>query len=319
MPFFGQVHSYNPDTDIPDLSGKTILVTGGNNGLGKESIKQLAKHNPGKLYMGARSLSKADAAIAEIKSLVPSAEIHILEIDLGSFASIKAAAEKFIAENEYLHILINNAGVFASPPGLTEDGYEVQFGTNYMGSALLTRLLLPLLEATATATATATAPGRDNDVRIINISSEIHRYAPKPGLLLNQLKTPLHDLNTIARYGQSKLANIYFTQSYATRYPHIKSVSLHPGLVKTDIGGGMPANPILGFVFGLITRFTAVDVPTGTLTQLWAVTAESAEVRNGAYYVPWFKEVERKGVLGDEELREELWGWTEREFEERGL
>lgn len=315
MLFFGGP-SYNPDRDIPSLSDKTILVTGGNNGLGKECIKQLAKHSPAKLYMGARSLTKAQEAISEIKSAVPLAQIHILEIDLASFSSIKAAAAQFLSENEHLDILINNAGAFGSPPGLTEDGYEVQFGTNYMGSALLTRLLLPLLEATARTP--GSGPATDRDVRIINISSEIYRAAPKGGVLLDRVTSPLADLSTVARYGQSKLANIYFTQSYASRYPHIKSVALHPGLVKTNIGGGMTTNPILGFVFGLFTRVAAVDIPTGALNQLWASTANSQDVKSGAYYVPFFKEVSRTGSLGDERMAEELWLWTEREFAERG-
>ncbi|KAL3478342.1 hypothetical protein BJX99DRAFT_224653 [Aspergillus californicus] len=317
MPFFGPRHSYNSEKDIPNLSDKTILVTGGNNGLGKETIKQLAKHSPAKLYMGARSPKKAQDAIAEIKSAVPSAEIHILEIDLASFSSIKAAATKFLAENDHLDVLVNNAGVFASPPGLTEDGYEIQFGTNYMGSALLTRLLLPILEATAKTP--GPSPGTYRDVRIVNISSEIYRFAPKGGVLLDRVKSPLTELSTVARYGQSKLANIYFTQSYASRYPHIKSVALHPSLVKTDIGTEMSANPILGFIFGLFTKVAGVDIPTGALNQLWASTADSKDVKSGAYYVPFFKEVKQTGVLGDEKLAEELWLWTEKEFAEAGF
>ncbi|KAL2823276.1 hypothetical protein BDW59DRAFT_180743 [Aspergillus cavernicola] len=308
---FGKSPSYNPEKDIPDLLGKTILVTGGNNGLGKESVKQLVKHHPTKIYMGARSIKKAEEAIQDIQREVPSAQILFLEIDLASFSSIKTAADAFVSDNERLDILINNAGVFASPPGLTKDGYEIQFGTNYMGSALFTRLLLPVLETTAR------IPG--NDVRIVNISSEIYRSAPTGGILLDQVKTPMEKIGTMARYGQSKLANIYFTKSYAKRYPHIKSVALHPGLVQTNIRGDMSANQILSFIFGLVTRVAAVDIPTGTLNQLWASTANTEEVKSGAYYIPFFKEVNKPGVLSDEARAEELWEWTEREFEQHGF
>ncbi|KAJ5815627.1 hypothetical protein N7474_007404 [Penicillium riverlandense] len=308
---FRRNHTFSPDNDIPDLEGKVILVTGGNNGLGKETIKQFAKHNPAKIYMGARNKGKAHAAIAEIKEQVPSANIIYLEIDLASFSSIKKAAASFLAENDYLHILVNNAGIFAASPGLTEDGYEIQFGTNHMGPALLTKLLLPVLEKTASVAG--------SDVRIVNVSSEIYTMAPKGGLLLSRDKTPLMDISTVARYGQSKLANIYFTKSYAKRYPTIKSVALHPGLVRTNIGGGLNSNPILSFIFGLVSRVASVDVPTGALNQLWASTAQTEMVQSGAYYIPFFKEVNRRDNMSDDTKMEELWVWTERELEAHGF
>ncbi|EED21280.1 short-chain dehydrogenase, putative [Talaromyces stipitatus ATCC 10500] len=303
--------TYNPDKDIPDLESKVILVTGGNNGLGKETVKELAKHNPTKIYMGARSKAKASAAIAELKEQVPSANIIYLEINLASFSSIKRAAATFLAENDRLHILVNNAGVFATPPGLTEDGYEVQFGTNYMGPALFTKLLLPILEKTASIS--------EGNVRIINISSEIYKLAPKGGLLLAQDKTPLTEISTVARYGQCKLANIYFTKSYAKRYPAIKSVALHPGLVQTNIGGEMKGFSIMSLIFGLLNRVSSVDVATGALNQLWASTFDAEKVNSGAYYIPFFKESNRRDITKDEKKMEELWEWTEKEFKEHGL
>ncbi|KAB8229922.1 uncharacterized protein BDW43DRAFT_321786 [Aspergillus alliaceus] len=303
--------TYNPDKDIPDLEGKVILVTGGNNGLGKETVKQLAKHNPTKIYMGARSKAKASAAIAELKEQVPSANIIYLEIDLASFSSIKRAAATFLAENDRLHILVNNAGVFATPPGLTEDGYEIQFGTNYLGPALFTKLLLPILENTTSIS--------EGDVRIINISSEIYKLAPKGGLLLAQDKTPLTEISTMARYGQSKLANIYFTKSYAKRYPAIKSVALHPGLVRTNIGGEVKGFSIMSLIFALLNRVSSVDVATGALNQLWASTFDAEKVNSGAYYIPFFQESNRRDITRDEKKMEELWEWTEKEFKEHGL
>ncbi|KAJ6149622.1 Short-chain dehydrogenase/reductase SDR [Penicillium samsonianum] len=306
---FGTSHSFDPRKDIPSLSGRVILVTGGNNGLGKETIKQLAMHNP-KIYMGGRNAGRAEEAILDIKRELPSADIAFLEMDLASFASIKHAAESFLSTNDRLDILINNAGVFASPPGLTEDGYEVQFGTNYMGSALLTRLLLPILTKTA---------GTGADVRVVNISSEIYRNAPKAGLLLNQVKTPLTEISTVARYAHSKLANIYNAKSLAQHFTNIKSVALHPGLVRTNIGGGMTANRILSFIFQLVTSVASVDVSTGALNQVWASAADPAEVKSGAYYIPFFKEVKRIGIESDMEKAEELWRWTEQEFKEHGF
>lgn len=305
----GSNDSFNPTTDIPDLSEKVILVTGGNRGLGKETIKQLAKHNPKKIYMGSRNILKAQQAILDITAETPSARIEVLEIDMASFTSIEAAATKIISENTLLDILINNAGIFALPPDLTKDGYEIQFGTNYMGPALLTRLLLPILEETAS------MPKRS--VRIVNVSSDLYAAAPKRGLRLGQMKTSLGKLWTIARYGQSKLANIYFTRSCAARYPDILSVAVHPGIVRTDGMDGVTSS-ILAFPLRLVMKVASVDVSTGALNQLWACTDGSWEVESGAYYVPLCKEANRSGILGGRQA-EELWQWTEREFRAHGF
>lgn len=230
--------------------------------------------------MGARSVQKTEEAILDIKKEVPSAHIVFLEMDLASLSNLRQTLS--CLKTTVSISSSNNARVFATPPGLTTDGYEIQFGTNYMGPALLTRLLLPVLDKTASTILRS-------DVRIVNVNSEMYRWPPKGGLLLSQIKTTLTEINTTTRYAQSKLANIYFAKSYAKRYPHIKSVALHPGLVQTNIGGGMVANPILPFIFNqILTRAASVDVPTGALNQIWASSAHSDEVKSGAYYIPFF-------------------------------
>lgn len=137
--------------------------------------------------MGARSQSKAEAAIQEINATLPAESrslIKFLECDLTSFDSIKTAAKQFLAENDRLDILINNAGVMACPESLTKDGFEIQIGTNHFGHALLTKLLLPTLQETA-----KTAP--KGSVRIVNLSSAAEAFAPKPdGIKLDHVKTP---------------------------------------------------------------------------------------------------------------------------------
>lgn len=112
--FLNPVHDdykYDPDKHIPDLSSKVIIVTGGNNGIGKAAVTELAKHNPKRLYMTARSRSKYDTAMKDVLAAVPTAKVDFLELDLASFASIKHAADEVIANNDRLDILINNAGV----------------------------------------------------------------------------------------------------------------------------------------------------------------------------------------------------------------
>lgn len=175
--------SFNPEKDIPSLDGKVILITGGsscrhsatphsvltltgNTGLGKETVLQLAKHNPKEIFLAARTQSKAEAAIAEIKGAVPNANITYLPLDLASLPSVKKAADEFKSRSDQLDILINNAGIMATPYEKTKEGYEIQFGTNHVGHAMFTKLLLPTLLKTAE------QPGAD--VRVVNVSSAGH-------------------------------------------------------------------------------------------------------------------------------------------------
>jgi NAD(P)-dependent dehydrogenase (short-subunit alcohol dehydrogenase family) len=185
---------FNPDTDIPALTGKVILVTGGTNGLGKESILQLAKHEPAEIWMGARNAEKVQTAINDIQESVPkSVSIKFLHIDLGSFASISEAATVFKKHSLRLDILMLNAGIMITPAGLTEDGYEIQFGTNHMGHALLTKLLLPILSSTAALP--------DSNVRVVVLSSEAYTMAPSEGIAWETLKIQANSITTRARYG----------------------------------------------------------------------------------------------------------------------
>jgi len=298
--------SFVPGKDIPDLSGKVLLVTGGNSGLGRESILQLAQHNPHQIIMASRSQVKAEAAISEIEAAVPGAKIAFLPVDLASFDSIKKAAQAVTQQYDRLDVLINNAGLMGVPPGLTQDGYEAHFGSNHMGPALLTKLLLPLM--------VKTSQEPNSDVRIVQLSSGGYQWSPAGGFLFDQLKTPMEKLSARARYGQSKLANIYFSKTLAKQYPGIKCVSLHPGVVNT----GIVANTrnsywYFSWIIDMIVQLFFTDVSKGALGQLWAAVGKSDEVKSGAYYEPLKKEVSNK-VLEDEELAKKLWDWQENEF-----
>lgn len=305
--------TFNPDKDIPDLSGKVILVTGGNIGLGMETVLQLSKHNPAHIFLAARTESKALAAIEEIRKAVPdAAPITFLSLDLSSFDSIKKAVVDFHAQSDQLHILINNAGIMAVPPGKTKDGYEIQFGTNHVGHALLTKLLLPTLKKTAVAT---TPP---QDVRIITVASKAEGWGPFPSPSeFDKFKTDMASISTFARYGVSKAANILYANALSRRHPEIRSISLHPGSVNTNISSGIAASwPILKpllRVSGFLGDVFATPVSTGAKNQLWA--AVSPDAKSGEFYHPIGVTEKGSKVVYDQGLEEEIWKWTEQELE----
>ncbi|KAK0106789.1 hypothetical protein ONS95_003514 [Cadophora gregata] len=301
------VVSFNAETDIPALDGKIILVTGGNVGLGKQTILQLSKHNPKRIYLAARTESKAEAAIKEIQSLVPSAPITYIHCDLTSLTSVQQCAREFTSKEERLDLLFLNAGIMATPPGTTAEGYEIQFGTNHIGHALLTKLLLPTLVKTAA------APG--SDVRVISLSSVGHLYAPWSGLSFPDLKTDMRGSTTWCRYAQSKLANILFARGLQKRVGEkgIKAVAVHPGVVDTELyrstfSGYGP----LGRLLDKGKRFVYTGVEKGALNQLWAGVGK--DVEGGEYYTPVGVSGQGSKWSVDEGLADALWEWTEKEL-----
>jgi len=271
-------------------------------------VLQLAKHNA-HVYLAARTPSKAESAIAAVKKEVPEANITFLQLDLASLESVKKAADTFNASSPRLDILMNNAGVMAMAPGTTQEGYEIQFGTNHVGHALLTSKLLPTLRKTA--------EEPNSDVRIINLTSAGHLLAPKGGLVLADASGPMADYNTWTRYGQSKLANILFTKDLAERYPSIKSTAVHPGAVDTGLSGEFAkSHPWLAYPIKLIKAVTTNNVQEGAKGQLWCATSKDA--KSGAYYTPVGKEDGGSGYTQDKKLRGELAKWTEAELAKHG-
>lgn len=258
--------------------------------------------------MGARTASKAEAAIADIKKEVPNANITFLELDLASLESVKKAANTFNASSNRLDVLMNNAGVMALPASITKDGYEIQFGTNHVGHALLTKLLMPTLQRTA---------ADKGDVRIVNVSSAGHGLPPKGGLVLKEATTDMSSYSTWVRYGQSKLANVLFTRELARRYPTIKSTALHPGGIDTGLSlGFQKSHPWLAFMLRPALLFLKTP-QEGALTQLFAAT--SPDVKSGQYYVPTAVENSGSKYSQDQKLAEELWEWTESELAKNGF
>lgn len=303
---------FDVSRDMPNLSSKVIIVTGGNAGVGKECVLRLAERHPRRLYLSARSQSKFDTALKDIQSKVPGAKVEFLELDLASLPSVKRAAEKIIAENDRVDVLMNNAGIMGAPHGFTADGYEAHFGTNHMGHALLTKLLLPLMERTAA------QPG--SDVRLVAVSSTGHSMAPSKGVDFEVVKTAGGDVHPFTLYGISKLANILHAREVAKQYPQILAVSIHPGRVGTalldqymETGTLMvKVQKLYDFIFGTMTP------ETGALNQLWAVAGKRQDIENGAYYTPIGYKGRVSSKAKDDKLADKLWRWQEDEFRRLG-
>ena len=303
--------SFKPMEGIPSLEDKVILVTGGNIGLGKETILQLAKHNPGNIFMASRKESKARDAIKSINAeLSMQANIEYLPLDLSSLKSVQAAAQHVNASSERLDILILNAGVMAIPATKSESGHDIQLGTNHIGHFTLTKLLLPLLEKTAA------KPG--SDVRIVSLASEAYQTSPSIDTIVSKEK--LEKTGNWTRYGASKASNILFAAEMARRYPAFKTVSLHPGMIKRDLWKPNSEHKSLaGFFIGFGEMF-GKSVQEGALNQLWcAVGAKRDELENGGYYTPVGKLKSGNKWANDRAAGKKLWDWTDEQVRGVGL
>lgn len=293
---------------IPDLTGKVVIVTGASTGIGKETAKALLAHGA-KVYIAARNQASAEVAIRQLKQETGN-EAIFLKLDLGDLKAIKVSAEKFMSKETQLHILINNAGVMVPPTELvTVDGYDLQFGTNVLGHYYFTKLLLPIL----TSTAKATSEGK---VRVVNVSSCAHLFGQ---LDFNTFKDgPARKKCTRAGlYNQSKFGNIVFALELAKRYGDqgIVSTALNPGTIKSELHRHYESQlPSIARLFS--NMVVMYDTPQGALTQLYAATSPEATSLNGKYLVPWARVKSARQDTQDAELGKALWDWLEEQVKD---
>ena len=258
--------------DIPPQNGKLAVVTGATGGLGYETALALARAGADVLVTG-RNAEKGRVAIEQIKRAVPSAKVRFAMLDLASLASIRAFAASLLANGRPLDLLINNAGVMDLPTRrLTEDGFELQFGTNHLCHFALTALLLPLLRK-------AQAP------RVVNVSSLAHRGGKIDfGNLQAERK-----YNSWAAYQQSKLANLLFTFELQRRSDAfgwgLMSNAAHPGYARTElIPNGPGTGGLKGIGMKVLGSFMSQSAAAGALPTLFAAT--SPEAAPNGYYGP---------------------------------
>ena len=260
--------------DIPDLTGKVVIITGANSGLGLASSKMLAAKGA-TVVMACRSLQKGEQAKAEVLQQAPDAQLDLMQLDNADLASVRAFADAFKAKYDRLDILLNNAGVMAIPRQETANGFEMQLGVNHLGHFALTGLLLDRLIAT---------PG----ARVHNTSSS----AAFNGAIHFDDLMGEKNYGRWTAYGQSKLANVFFANELNQRLQEAGhdtiSNSSHPGLVMTNLQTNSleqsGSSLLERTLYRLLGPLLAQDVRMGVLPQLYAATAPDA--KGGVFYGP---------------------------------
>jgi NAD(P)-dependent dehydrogenase (short-subunit alcohol dehydrogenase family) len=292
-----------------EIEGKTVLITGCTlGGLGSEAARVLAKHHAGLVIVAGRKQEALDDTIQKIKEETPSANLRPLIIDLASLDSVRHAAAEVNAYPEAIDVLINNAGIMASPYHTTKDGLEGHFGSNHIGPFLFTNLILPKILASKTG-----AP------RIVNVSSIGHILAP---ILLDD---PSFDngksYNKWWAYGQSKTANMLFTRELSSRHKNrgLTAFCLHPGGIQTNLGRDMtpedalePVTDYYGNVID-VTDFTPKTIPQGTSTHIVAAFDPSIASESGSYLVDCQIAMDQaKPYAIDDTQADQLWKLSEK-------
>ncbi|XP_030623346.1 retinol dehydrogenase 13 [Chanos chanos] len=272
---------------------KTVVITGANTGIGKETARELAKRG-GRIIMGCRDMGKCEAAAREIRGQTLNPHVYAQQIDLASIRSIRSFAERVNREEKRVDILINNAGVMRCPPGKTEDGFDMQFGVNHLGHFLLTNLLLDKLKSSAPS-------------RVINLSSLVHMVGE---IDFGDLNWDRKKFDTKKAYCQSKLANILFTRELARRLEGtgVTVNALHPGVVATDLGRhtGLHQSQFSSTILGPLFYLLVKSPELGAQPSVYLSVAEELEGVSGRYYDVMTEKEPAPQAL-DDEVAAKLW------------
>lgn len=271
---FGAESTTDEVLDGIDLTGRRALVTGVSAGLGVETARVLAAH--GATVVGAaRDLDKARGAIAKAQSEAGTyGDIDLVELDLASLASVRAAADRLVANAEPFDLVVANAGVMACPQGTTADGFETQFGTNHLGHFVLVNRIASLLK-----------PGS----RVVMLSSAGHRRSDANIDDPNFEHTPYDEFDA---YGRSKTANILFAVEFDRRHKDggVRATAVHPGGIKTELGRYMTPEATQALIDRINARVPAgappfkwKTIPQGAATSVWAGVVAPADAVGGYY------------------------------------
>ncbi|KAI4880255.1 hypothetical protein NFI96_034047 [Prochilodus magdalenae] len=280
------------------LHGRTVVVTGSNTGIGRETAVDLARRGA-RVILACRSKVRAEAAVAIVKRESRSSNVACMQLDLASLKSVRSFAETFLKTEKRLDILINNAGVYMQ--GTTEDGLGLMFGVNHIGHFLLTNLLLDRLKECGPS-------------RIVNVSSMLHQFGNLDFSLLGTHKefgTGSSVLDVMRIYCNSKLCNVLFTHELARRLQgtNVTCYSLHPGVINSDLGRN--THTVFKRVLKPIAALFFKDVEAGAQTTLHCAVQEGIEGLSGQYFsncAP--KKVQPKAR--DDAVAKKLWEVSEK-------
>jgi len=286
--------------DIPDQTGRVAVVTGSNTGLGLETAKALAARGA-RVVLAVRNLEKGKEAAATITAATPGADVTLQELDLSSLESVRTAAGELRSQHDQIDLLINNAGLMYPPKSTTEDGFEMQFGTNHLGHFALTGLLLDRL---------VSVPGS----RVVTVSSVGHRI--NAAIHFDDLQWE-RSYSRVGAYGQSKLANLLFTYELQRRlasHGTTIAAAAHPGGSDTDLMRHLP-NSLQFALPAIRPLFQGADM--GALPTLRAATDPG--VLGGQYFGPdgpggvrgYPKVVPSSDQSHDLDLQRRLWAVSE--------
>ncbi|HXD73530.1 MAG TPA: SDR family oxidoreductase [Vicinamibacterales bacterium] len=274
------------------MTDKTCIVTGANSGIGKETALGLARMGA-RVVLVCRNQHKGEAAVADIRREVPSAQLDLLIADMSSLASVRALAAQLEQRCPRIDVLVNNAGAALTTRAVSVDGIEMTVAGNHLGPALLTLLLLDRLKASAPS-------------RVVNVSSEAHRSAR---LDLSDLQYERHKYKGINAYGQSKLLMNAFTFELARRLEgsRVTANCLHPGVVATNIWAlDMPL--VVKILIAAMKPFM-LNAKKGAACQLHVATAPDLAQVSGQYFVK-SKAVAPSALSKNPDVVRGVWQWT---------
>ncbi|KAM9318275.1 dehydrogenase/reductase SDR family member 13-like [Pholidichthys leucotaenia] len=257
-------------TSQAKLHGKTVIVTGSNTGIGKETAIDLAKRGA-RVILACRSQERGEAALADVTRESGSNQVVFMQLDLGSLKSVRSFAETFLKDEDRLDILINNAGIFLQ--GRTSDGLGMMFGVNHIGHFLLTNLLLDRLKKCAPS-------------RVVTVSSAAHNFGKIDFDCLNSHKAlglGTSFIDVLLIYSASKLCNVLFTHELAKRLKgtNVTCYSLHPGVIKSELA--RYSSSVLQLMLKPLTPFFK-NTKQGCQTTLHCALQEGLEPLNGRYF-----------------------------------
>ena len=272
-------------------------MTGANSGLGLHTSIALARKGA-RVLMACRDAERARRALARVHVAAPGAEVELVTLDLASLSSVQSAAEDVASRVDGLDVLVDNAGVMATPRTTTADGFEMQLGTNHLGHFALTGRLLPLLLA-------ASAP------RVVIVSSAAHRMG---AIDFDDLQSE-RSYQRWGAYGQSKLANLLFARELGRRCPALLVAAAHPGYAATHLQNGHGSRLLAGFM-QIGNAVLAQSDEAGAMPSIYAATMP--DVRTGDYWGPSFaelrgapKRVGRSRAANDDVTARRLWERSE--------